>query len=83
MNAEGWYLDPFELHEARWFSDGVPTALVHDGGVEGHDAPPEAVVTASPDAVPEVPAEDGDDLRRVGDEDPDGRIFDPNAAVAD
>ena len=28
MNAEGWYVDPYGLHGARWFSDGTPTALV-------------------------------------------------------
>ncbi len=39
-NAEGWYQDPFGEHEARWFSDGTPTALVRDGSVEAHEAPP-------------------------------------------
>jgi hypothetical protein len=39
--AEGWYLDPFGQHEARWFSDGDPTALVRDGSVEARDAPPD------------------------------------------
>ena len=28
MSAEGWHEDPFAVHEARWFSDGRPTALV-------------------------------------------------------
>ena len=32
MKAEGWYHDPYRLHEARWISDGAPTALVRDGG---------------------------------------------------
>ena len=27
MNAEGWYVDPFGAHEARWFSNGSPTLL--------------------------------------------------------
>lgn len=40
MRAEGWYRDPYDRHEARWFSDGSPTSLVRDGGVEAHDAPP-------------------------------------------
>jgi hypothetical protein len=30
VNAEGWYVDPFGSHEARWFSDGVPTGLVRE-----------------------------------------------------
>jgi len=32
MAEEGWYSDPYRLHEHRWFSDGKPTALVRDGG---------------------------------------------------
>ena len=40
MEAEGWYVDPFGSHEARWISDGRPTALVRDGHVESHDPPP-------------------------------------------
>jgi hypothetical protein len=38
--AEGWYRDPYGLHEDRWFSDGRPTKLVRDGGVEASDEPP-------------------------------------------
>jgi len=39
-NAQNWCPDPFGQHEARWFSDGIPTALVRDGGVEGQDPAP-------------------------------------------
>jgi hypothetical protein len=39
--VEGWYLDPYGIHEARWFSDGTPTLLVRDGQREAHDAPPD------------------------------------------
>ncbi len=39
-DVEGWYLDPYGIHEARWFSDGTPTFLVRDGHQEAHDAPP-------------------------------------------
>jgi hypothetical protein len=42
MNEEGWYTDPFRLHERRWFSDGSPTELVGDGGIEATDPPPKA-----------------------------------------
>lgn len=38
--AQGWYGDPFHLHSARWFSNGSPTALVIDDGVESQDPPP-------------------------------------------
>ena len=40
-SAQNWCLDPFGPHEARWFSDGIPTALVRDGGCEAHDPPPD------------------------------------------
>jgi hypothetical protein len=53
--AQGWYLDPYERHEQRWFSAGNPTALVRDSGVEGHDAPP-----ASPPPKPLTPASEAD-----------------------
>ena len=39
-NAQNWCPDPFGLHEARWFSNGIPTALVRDAGVESQDLPP-------------------------------------------
>jgi hypothetical protein len=39
---EGWFTDPYELHEARWFSQGQATKLVRDCGVETYDEPPEA-----------------------------------------
>jgi hypothetical protein len=42
-NAQNWCPDPFGLHEARWFSNGIPTALVRDAGVEAQDPPPESV----------------------------------------
>jgi hypothetical protein len=38
---EGWCTDPFGRHEARWLSQGVPTKLVRDGGVESYEAPPD------------------------------------------
>jgi len=40
--AEGWYRDPYALHEDRWFSDGTPTKLVRDDGRESYDDPPDA-----------------------------------------
>lgn len=40
MKAEGWYVDPFEKHDERWFSDGNPTSLVRDDDSESLDEPP-------------------------------------------
>jgi hypothetical protein len=37
---QGWCEDPFQLHEARYFSAGRPTKLVRDGDVESYDQPP-------------------------------------------
>jgi hypothetical protein len=45
MNEEGWYIDPFGRHEARWISDGTPTALVRDGEAESQDPPPDEPIT--------------------------------------
>jgi hypothetical protein len=39
--AQGWYRDPFGIHEDRYFSAGTPTKLVRDRGQESYDAPPE------------------------------------------
>ena len=39
--AQNWCIDPYARHEARWFSRGLPTALVRDRGVESQDPPPE------------------------------------------
>lgn len=65
MSAEGWYRDPFGVHEDRWISQGKPTKLVRDGGAETYDEPPSDEVT-----VPLVPVDgpepiDGDDLSRA------------------
>lgn len=39
-DLQGWYEDPYRLHEARYFSAGHPTKLVRDGTVESYDEPP-------------------------------------------
>jgi hypothetical protein len=51
--AQNWCIDPYGLHEARWFSQGNPTALVRDHGVESQDPPPES---AFADVFPSLPA---------------------------
>jgi len=50
-SLEGWYTDPFELHEARWMSQGTPTHLVRDDGVEGNDPPPNEPFKVTPVGV--------------------------------
>ena len=39
--AEGWYRDPYRIHDDRWMSAGAPTKLVRDGQAESYDAPPD------------------------------------------
>jgi hypothetical protein len=64
--AEGWYRDPFRAHQARWYSQGVPTALVRDGDVETHDPPPlSGGDVPEPEDLPERAA--SGDLRRADD----------------
>ncbi|MGO9558621.1 MAG: hypothetical protein ACLPQS_12840 [Acidimicrobiales bacterium] len=55
LPPEGWYRDPYGSHEARWFSDGTPTALVRDGRQESQDPPPDAarVAALEPADLPE------------------------------
>jgi hypothetical protein len=67
VNAEGWYVDPFGIHEPRWFSDGTPTELVRDGGVESHDPPSSTSYTRALEPVVEAGSPGPDDLRRADD----------------
>jgi hypothetical protein len=68
VEAEGWYQDPFGLHEARWFSVGTPTSLVRDGEVESQDEPPAAEYAGVPEELRVSEAHDGEDLRRADDQ---------------
>ena len=77
MPAEGWCIDPFGHHQARWFSDGSPTALVRDGGVEAHDPPPNIPVLGELQRLPEAGPSGGRDLRRA--DDAETEAFDPVA----
>jgi hypothetical protein len=67
VGATGWYCDPYGMHSDRWFSDGRPTYLVRDQGVESHDEPPPW--EPPPPLVPVAEAEvnDGSDLLRADD----------------
>ena len=62
---EGWYTDPYAVHEARWMSQGTPTPLIRDDGVEGHDPAPDGPFKVTPVRL----GEDGSpsDLRRADD----------------
>ena len=64
---EGWYKDPYGIHDARWLSDGVPTKLVRDGDTESYADPPDTPPTQTPVRL-EAPVEPlgGADLKRSG-----------------
>src|SRR5215468_8321656 len=70
VKAQGWYRDPFKLHEDRYFSEGWPTKLVRDDGKEAYDLPPdlplpEDGVTPAPDNEYAFNVLNGSDLRRA------------------
>ncbi len=72
--AQGWYRDPFHLHEDRYFSAGEPTKLVRDGGQECQDEPPDqpyaaADLVRAPDGEDDISGRDllrADDAERRG-----------------
>ncbi len=76
---EGWFTDPWGLHDARWISLGRATDLVRDGDVEACDAPPPSPPTVAPALIPpEAPGQVGAaDLQRAGDA--EHEFVDPNA----
>src|SRR5215469_2954976 len=65
VHAEGWYRDPYEIHGDRWFSDGRPTRLVRDQGVESYDEPPPGEPPLPLVPVAEKQDSDGSDLLRA------------------
>jgi len=67
VDEEGWYKDPFGLHQARWISVGTPTASVRDGSVESQDPPPSTVIEGELERVPGTAPSWGEDLRRADD----------------
>jgi hypothetical protein len=64
MAEEGWYRDPFKIHADRWISEGQPTALVRDEGIEAHDPPPEKAFTGH--VVESEPSEDSVNVDPAG-----------------
>lgn len=79
---EGRYTDPFERHEARWMSDGTPTKLVRDAGVESCDDPPDEEPSHTPTRVQEVQAANGSDPLRAGDSEGGGQSRNERMAEA-
>jgi hypothetical protein len=67
--AQGWYRDPYGLHEDRYFSQGLPTKLVRDGEHESYEPPPDQPLPEAglvPAEQPGGEAADGSDLLRAG-----------------
>jgi len=59
-------MDPFGQHEARWISDGTPTSLVRDDGVESKDPPPDDPYSGTIQPLPDASQPDDGDLIRAG-----------------
>jgi hypothetical protein len=79
MEEEGWYVDPYGVHEARWISAGTPTALVRDGDVELQDPPPTTPYVGQLAELPQTVPIEADDLLRA--DDADSKTFDPDSEV--
>jgi hypothetical protein len=77
MHEEGWYVDPFGRHDARWISDGAPTALVRDARAVSQDDPPRQTFDGEFVRMEGITPVDGADLLRSdGSTDPP---YDPDA----
>jgi len=65
----GWFRDPYEEHQYRYFSEGRPTKLVRDSGLESFDPPPDLPVPREAVAVDSHAhaLSDGADMRRADD----------------
>jgi len=73
MAEEGWYSDPYLVHDQRWFSDGTPTILVRDQGTTSKDPPHDGPYLEQPRLIESAP----DHLRRP---DGDGSVDPVDAA---
>jgi hypothetical protein len=82
LPAQGWYRDPYAVHEDRYFSEGTPTKLVRDDGQESFDPPPDLPLPKDQLVPAELPGDemaDGADLHRA-DEASSGQPYDASAA---
>lgn len=80
-DAEGWYLDPYGIHEQRWMSCGRPTNLVRDRGTEGKDEPPDKPLPGPLIPAPVASTRFGRDLARADDVDNSETSQDPRYFV--
>jgi len=80
VKAQGWYRDPYSVHEDRYFSDGRPTKLVRDGNVECYDPPPPGPPQMELVEVSPSQPGDGSELRRADDNSAGPTVYDNNAA---
>jgi hypothetical protein len=67
MKPQGWYRDPFGVHQDRYFSDGNPTKLVRDGAAEAYDEPPPGPLPGPLVEIPPSEPEGSSGLRRADD----------------
>jgi hypothetical protein len=81
MKAEGWYRDPYQVHEDRWYSVGEPTSLVRDDGVVDPDAPPPGRKRPPTQESEQASRPDGSDLRRADEAAAEDQTFDNAKAV--
>jgi hypothetical protein len=79
VRAQGWYRDPYLVHEDRYFSAGQPTKLVRDGRKESYDPPPAGPPKAEFVEARHSEPHDGTDLRRADDQSA-GASYDAKAA---
>jgi hypothetical protein len=80
VKAQGWYRDPYRVHEDRYFSDGQPTKLVRDGGAESYDPPPPGPAEVELVEVAQSPPADNSDLRRADERSAGPGVYDKKAA---
>ena len=79
--AQGWYRDPYGLHDDRYFSQGLPTKLVRDDERESYDPPPDRALPEAdlePAGPPDGQTADGSDLLRADQAD---YRYDPGQAL--
>ena len=80
VEAQGWYRDPYLVHEDRYFSAGQPTKLVRDGGNEAYDHPPAGPPKSVLVEVSHTEPGNGSDLSRADDQSA-GAVYDPYLAA--
>jgi hypothetical protein len=80
VQAQGWYRDPYKVHEDRYFSGGRPTKLVRDGGAESYDPPPPGPPEGELVEIPDSEPSDSTDMRRADDRET-GTAYDPSATA--